>query len=661
MSEAKMDGFAVRHALVPKAGKPLTRFAYPIVAAAAALVALGFALLGWMAYDGARRTLTARIDAEVSMTGQSAVDGIQKWLSERESLLQGMAEDFAALPHDGVKPLLTRPHLMSVFTEVYYGEADGAMSLATGGKLPDGYDPRIRDWYKAAAAAGHLVLTPPYVSASSGNAVVMTIASPVLQGGTLAGVAGVDLDLSKVRTFLQSLQLEGKGYVFLVDGEGRVIVHPDPGMIMKKLGAGVRIAGHEKPTLDGDVLSAFYPIPDLPGVQWYVGVSLDRLKVTAPLRAMRNRLLGTMLAGVLVIVPLLGLLIHRMVARPITSMTEAMTRLSAGATALTIPALDRRDELGAMAQALEVFKFNAEEMGRLESERDGLRAAAEAERKSLMETLAGDFESTVSSVLADVSDATRIASGFSKRMATDMETARQKGEAVAAAIETTTRNVAVVASATDQLSSSIGNISDQVMQSAAAATEAAQSAETARTTIEDLARQSEQVGEIVVLINDIAAQTNLLALNATIEAARAGEAGKGFAVVAGEVKVLANQTARAIEDISTRIEATRGASARAVAEIRAIAEVSMRARDLAGAIAAVIEQQGTATREIAHNVGRAAEGNQVVADNIRSVQDILSETAALALDLDGASETLSDHIHALDEQVQRFVGVVRES
>src|SRR5579859_7059030 len=290
-----MDGFPIRHAAVAPVAKPQTRFAYPIVAATAALVSLGFALMGWMAYDGARQTLSSQIDTEIRLTGRAAADGIHKRLSGREALLQGMAENLGALPAGDVKPLLTRPGLMNMFTEVYYGDTAGVMTLATGVKLPDGYDPRTRGWYKAAESAGHLVLTPPYVTASAGNAVVMTIASPVLRDGKLAGVAGVDLDLSKVQAFLQSFQLEGKGYAFLVDADGTVIVHPDPSKIMKKLGPDVRIAGHEKPTLDGDVLSAFYPIPDLPGVQWYVGVSLDRLKVTAPLRSMRNMLLGTML------------------------------------------------------------------------------------------------------------------------------------------------------------------------------------------------------------------------------------------------------------------------------------------------------------------------------------------------------------------------------
>jgi methyl-accepting chemotaxis protein len=655
-----MDGSSLRHAVSVSSSKPQTRFAYPIVAAAAALVALGFGLVGYMAYTTARDTLARQIDTEIRLTGLSAVDGIAKWLSGREALVQGLADNIGALPHDGLKSLLTRPTMTGTFTETYLGEANGAMTLASGIKLPDGYDPRKRDWYQTAASAGHLVLTKPYASASDGT-VVMTIASPVIANGNTSGVAAVDLDLGKVLAFLQSFKLEGRGYAYLVDSDGVAIVHPEAQKLGQKLVDGARLEGHEKVSFEDDSLQAFYAIPDLPGVKWYVGVSLDRDKVLAPLRSMRNLLLITMLGGVVVIVPLLAWLINRMVARPITAMTDAMTELSAGSDLTKIPALERRDEIGAMAKALEVFKFNSTEMRRLEFERDATRLEAEAERKMVMEGLAGDFEANVSTVIAEVSGATKVAAGLSGKMATEMDEARRKGDAVAEAIETTTRNVDTVAAATEQLSASIGNIADQVMQSAAAATDAATGAETARITIEDLAKQTEKVGEIVTLINDIASQTNLLALNATIEAARAGEAGKGFAVVANEVKHLANQTARAIEDISTRIEATHAASARAVGEIRSIAEVSLKARDLAGGIAAVIEQQGAATREIAHNVGRAAEGTQAVATNIRSVRDILSDTAALAGDLNEASETLKGRIKSLDEQVQRFVGVVRES
>ena len=656
-----MDGSSLRPAVTRSSGKAQTRFAYPIVAAAAALVALGFGLVGYMAYTTARDTLARQIDTEIRLTGLSAVDGIEKWLAGREALVQGMADNIGVLPHDGLKNLLTRPTMTGTFTETYLGEANGVMTLASGIKLPDGYDPRKRDWYQIASAAGHLVLTKPYASASDGT-VVMTIASPVQNAsGQLTGVAAVDLDLGKVLAFLQSFKLEGKGYAYMVDADGVAIVHPDKDKLGKKLVDPSRLDGHEKVSFEDDSLQAFYAIPDLPGVKWYVGVSLDRDRVLAPLRSMRNLLLLTMLGGIVVIVPLLAWLINRMVARPITAMTEAMTDLSNGAELTAIPALERRDEIGAMAKALEVFKFNSSEMRRLEFERDTTRSEAEAERKMVMEGLAGDFEANVSTVIDEVAGATKVAAGLSGKMATEMDEARRKGDAVAEVIESTSRNVETVAAATEQLSISISSISDQVMQSATAATDAATGAETARITIEDLAKQTEKVGEIVTLINDIASQTNLLALNATIEAARAGEAGKGFAVVANEVKHLANQTARAIEEISTRIEATHAASARAVGEIRSIAEVSLKARDLAGGIASVIEQQGAATRQIAHNVGRAAEGTQAVATNIRSVRDILADTAALAADLNGASETLKGRIKSLDEQVQRFVGVVRES
>src|SRR5579859_3005801 len=204
-----MDGSSLRQGAARSADKPQTRFVYPIVAAAAALVAIGFGLVGYMAYTTARDTLARQIDTEISLTGQSAADGIEKWLSGRIALVQGMADNIAALPHDGLKSLLTRPTMTGTFTETYLGEANGVMTLASGIKLPDGYDPRQRDWYKAAAAAGHLVLTKPYASASDGT-VVMTIATPVTKDNALSGVAAVDLDLGKVLAFLQSFKLEGR-------------------------------------------------------------------------------------------------------------------------------------------------------------------------------------------------------------------------------------------------------------------------------------------------------------------------------------------------------------------------------------------------------------------------------------------------------------------
>ena len=155
-----MDGSSLRHAVSHSSGKPQTRFAYPIVAAAAALVALGFGLVGYMAYTTARDTLARQIDTEIRLTGLSAVDGIAKWLIGREALVQGLADNIGALPHDGLKSLLTRPTMTGTFTETYLGEANGAMTLASGIKLPDGYDPRKRDWYQIAAQAGHLSPRP---------------------------------------------------------------------------------------------------------------------------------------------------------------------------------------------------------------------------------------------------------------------------------------------------------------------------------------------------------------------------------------------------------------------------------------------------------------------------------------------------------------------
>jgi methyl-accepting chemotaxis protein len=410
-----------------------------------------------------------------------------------------------------------------------------------------------------------------------------------------------------------------------------------------------------------DAVIRFYPITGLDAVKWYVGVSIDRARMFGPLRMLTIVLTVGVLIAMAVALGFLGLIIVRLVARPVREMTAAMTAISDGRLDVSIPALDRRDELGAMAAALEVFKENAQEVARLQADQERMRRDAEANRRDLLERLANEFEGSVSNLLQTASAATRDMDGLAVQLSQGMGAAQQSSDMVTHATDETSSNVQTVAAATEELAASIGEISRRVTQSAEIATRAASGAERACQTIEDLARQTESVSNIVNLIKDIATQTNLLALNATIEAARAGEAGKGFVVVANEVKHLASQTAKATGEINAQIEATLAATQQAVAETRDIAKVAVESREVAAGIAAAVEEQGAATREISNNVNRAAQGTQVVASNIHTVSGIVQDAAQRAAEVQDAARTLVDRFGALDQQVQRFVGNVRSA
>jgi methyl-accepting chemotaxis protein len=372
----------------------------------------------------------------------------------------------------------------------------------------------------------------------------------------------------------------------------------------------------------------------------------------------------TLAASVLVGLLVVGLALFwivRTVVGPVEKMTKAMTLLSHGELDASIPALDRADEIGAMAKALEVFKHNAAEVRRLEAEQQRQAAEAEQARRALLAKLAGDFESNVSSVLQGVSSSATRVGGLAGAMAGGMREAERSSDTVTQATDATSANVQTVAAATEELSASIDEISRRVAQSAESSNNAATAAENAQRTIEDLAQQAVKVGDIVKLINDIASQTNLLALNATIEAARAGDAGKGFAVVADEVKALANQTAKATDEIAQQIQTTQSATERAVREIRSIVEVSLRARELATGIASAVEEQSAATKQIAENVNMAAQGTQVVATNIHTVGSLVADASRQANDVLNASADLTNQFGELHQQVHRFVGSVRTS
>ena len=371
-----------------------------------------------------------------------------------------------------------------------------------------------------------------------------------------------------------------------------------------------------------------------------------------------NRLLIGLAVG-LVLISILSLMIVRSITRPIAALTGQMGSLAGGDLGVDIAGADRKDEIGGMSRAVLVFKQNALEVKRLESEAEAAKERAEREKREATNRLAEEFNSSVGGIVAALSSAASQLTASAKQMAgTAQQTSAQSG-LVASASEQASANTQTVSAAAEELSKSIVEISRQVTESTRIAGEAVAKAGFANEKVSGLVQSAQRVGEVVALINDIAEQTNLLARNATIEAARAGDAGKGFAVVASEVKNLANQTARATGEISGQIAAIQGATDEAVKVIAVVTEVINKINEISGSIASAVEQQGAATQEIARNVEQAAEGTASVNRTIQDVSSAAEETGRSAESILTAANDLSGQSSTLRTAVDDFLRRVR--
>jgi methyl-accepting chemotaxis protein len=355
-----------------------------------------------------------------------------------------------------------------------------------------------------------------------------------------------------------------------------------------------------------------------------------------------------------------GWVLIRGFAYPLTRISDGVRHLANGDFDVVLPGLGRRDEIGEIASAVEIFKAKAVERARGEAELKQTEAARLAtERRREMSRLGDQFQAAAGTIVDRVLAASSRLETTAREMAGHSETTERLSTMVAAASEETSANVQGVASASQQLSSTVSQISAQVQESTRMAQAAVEQAAKTQGCVAELSQSAERIGNVVDLIDTIASQTNLLALNATIEAARAGEAGKGFAVVAQEVKALASQTGHATSQIAAQITSMQGATGDAVAAIEGITSTIGKLSEYVAAIAGAVEEQGATTQEISRSVGEAAKGTAQVASSISEVNKGASETGLASGGVLASAQSLSRDSSDLKAEVDKFLATVR--
>jgi methyl-accepting chemotaxis protein len=349
------------------------------------------------------------------------------------------------------------------------------------------------------------------------------------------------------------------------------------------------------------------------------------------------------------------------IVRPIGAMTDAMKQLAAGSLEVVIPSLTRKDEVGAMASAVQVFRDNARRVRAMEAEKATAQQRSETERRAVMNEVADNFESTIGQIVRAVSTASSQIETSAASLSGIAETTQGLSASVAAASEQSSTNVQSAAAASEEMASSVSEIGRQVHEAHSIAQSAVRQAEQTSGSIQELSKLSARIGEVVKMINAVAEQTNLLALNATIEAARAGEAGRGFAVVASEVKALSAQTAKATEEIATQVSQMQAATEQSVSAIGDISATIAKISEISSAIAAAVEEQGAATQEISRSVHQAAQGAMSVTANIVEVNHGATNTGAAAAQVYSSARSLMTDSENLNTEVDRFLTKVRQA